>query len=1434
MAVTGMEGFETFLFNTSVLYNLLVVYALVQALVLILMLCSFIQRWSFDPKMGPIARVLWACLPELLHVGAVLLIVALMVAITGAALFGDRAASFSTLSDSMKVLATLLVVGVMDAARADILGSGNLQLTLIETLSQEIYVFILPFILKWVVAALVVGVLVNLFSSLRKQGDHCHSSVVAQIQALLAQCWQCLFQRAPSNQNMLVTMFRLNGRGRSFKAMPSFIRYSIAHCEDAVVTLLRSTKVDTLQSPKLHPGLPSTWTRASALLKPWSRSQSPAAVHPIPTWRPTDSSSDLSGEDEDEQSPHEDLVAAAMYLLQDSTLGGEHSVPKAEQQTQKQPARDWGQFVQKHLQTQASVAGSSKLLAMRNAVPSHSARLVFASQVLTSADIRNALETAEEEYQEPAGSQHGPFPEAEEPAAEAQAVVQQWLDASAVPQANTSLPEADKARAEGQTLPDSPSPQMDLAGPEGGNHVAVLVQQYEQLGSGQAATQQAATDFTSAVWPVAQQTDRPVSGRPRLAPLQMPEGLVLHSTGPEQATAHVTSPDGSTPGASLLTLTKLQPAPSTIPGSTAITSTPGSHHQPVLQGAVARNQAAVAAHRARLHLNEHSLEASAGSAQHEGAAARHGWAVPLKTNATPATPRALATQRSSLDTGQPASHLSRLSSVTSSSEVRRSLDASLGSPSARPPLRRFGSVTTPSSLAAGSLLAPGSAPLRRGVSVATPRKTVGTLHRHSLDTGAPLPPVQGQRLSPALVRGTSVTIAEIMKQNSRLPPLDHVLPPSPVRKPLPLLRRGSSVATPAGRLTEASSKPGLHSTALKRGSSVASVLTKGSSVAAVSPSSRSINSSPERWPEPVPGWGESPGSPPLTRRSSVTFLSEIRQGVRLSPLSPRRSGSDVPLVRGVSGAVQRSPNRLLRWGSSTAAELAAAYSASAGVQLDSADLAAQHKLLRWGSSTAADLAAADAVRRQAPLSDSQSGQDLVSEDDWTGLRLAEPVWQDGSLAPAHQEVQKPAARTASRLLRWGSSTVAELAGSGSVRLDQTWPGLEMAQAVNTTPGLNSAPATTVLESTDAPANTFPDSAANAAIGGVRSGLTLRHWASSNPDALLQAYSSSHAAHGLPGRQPHDVNRHTAVGRMLAEDGNVGCAGDAPQEVAHRPFAEHASNSVQGSGHWAAGPRPGLMQQQHAEGLKTGTNDVASDSEDATTAAAAPMDSQLGRKQQRKPHKLMQRLSHQHNTKQPAHAQGSPLLPRGSSSQDEHGSQQAQVLRHRHRSRVRIDLGAHYKGIMSLGKRRSGRVSPEKAALLPVRQASGVFAQQQHVDRAASIGSAHCGSAQQSDQHPQLRTLGLVAMLLNKSKPGATVSAAVSLAPGTAKRRQQKSMQEVLHQTVQQMNVYTTWLQEQHTQQQQMKKALQVMNATSVAMLDHAISAALCEQQHRAQ
>ena len=41
---------------------------------------------------------------------------------------------------SIKVMATLMVVGVMDAARSEILGGGNTILTPIESISQVCYV----------------------------------------------------------------------------------------------------------------------------------------------------------------------------------------------------------------------------------------------------------------------------------------------------------------------------------------------------------------------------------------------------------------------------------------------------------------------------------------------------------------------------------------------------------------------------------------------------------------------------------------------------------------------------------------------------------------------------------------------------------------------------------------------------------------------------------------------------------------------------------------------------------------------------------------------------------------------------------------------------------------------------------------------------------------------------------------------------------------------------------------------------------------------------------------------------------------------------------------------------------------------------------------------------------------------------------------------
>ena len=41
----GIGAYETFLFDTALLYNLMVTYAFAQACVLLLMLSSFIQRW---------------------------------------------------------------------------------------------------------------------------------------------------------------------------------------------------------------------------------------------------------------------------------------------------------------------------------------------------------------------------------------------------------------------------------------------------------------------------------------------------------------------------------------------------------------------------------------------------------------------------------------------------------------------------------------------------------------------------------------------------------------------------------------------------------------------------------------------------------------------------------------------------------------------------------------------------------------------------------------------------------------------------------------------------------------------------------------------------------------------------------------------------------------------------------------------------------------------------------------------------------------------------------------------------------------------------------------------------------------------------------------------------------------------------------------------
>ena len=71
-----------------------------------------------------------------------------------------------------------------------------------------------------------------------------------------------------------------------------------------------------------------------------------------------------------------------MHLLHDSTLADPNMNPGNTRggPTGGQLPINWEELVAKQLQTQSSVAASSRLLAMRNAVPSPSARMVFQSQ----------------------------------------------------------------------------------------------------------------------------------------------------------------------------------------------------------------------------------------------------------------------------------------------------------------------------------------------------------------------------------------------------------------------------------------------------------------------------------------------------------------------------------------------------------------------------------------------------------------------------------------------------------------------------------------------------------------------------------------------------------------------------------------------------------------------------------------------------------------------------------------------------------------------------------------------------------------------------------------------------------------------------------------------------------------------------------------------
>ena len=149
--------------------------------------------------------------------------------------------------------------------------------------------------------------------------------------------------------------------------------------QEALAELVERTKSVPQPLTTRISGVVPTWAQPKT---PFSRVRSSGkgrnAVHPVPSQRMTDWHSSDHSSAEEEQAPSARLVAAAMFLLHDKTLAG---AAGEEQQATPQPPRNWDDLVQQHISAGLRTAASSKLLAMRNAVPSASSRMVFASQV---------------------------------------------------------------------------------------------------------------------------------------------------------------------------------------------------------------------------------------------------------------------------------------------------------------------------------------------------------------------------------------------------------------------------------------------------------------------------------------------------------------------------------------------------------------------------------------------------------------------------------------------------------------------------------------------------------------------------------------------------------------------------------------------------------------------------------------------------------------------------------------------------------------------------------------------------------------------------------------------------------------------------------------------------------------------------------------------
>ena len=157
--------------------------------------------------------------------------------------------------------------------------------------------------------------------------------------------------------------------------------------QDAISKLIQVSQLGPLHTSQQKMRVSATLAKALSLFVP---AKGANAVHPSSEWQGQDSFESFSSEEDDSEVP-QGLVAAAMYLLHDSTLADPDAGPPTTPGTlsRGQLPINWEELVGRQLQTQSSVAASSRLLAMRNAVPSPSARMVFQSQA--SLQISSAL-----------------------------------------------------------------------------------------------------------------------------------------------------------------------------------------------------------------------------------------------------------------------------------------------------------------------------------------------------------------------------------------------------------------------------------------------------------------------------------------------------------------------------------------------------------------------------------------------------------------------------------------------------------------------------------------------------------------------------------------------------------------------------------------------------------------------------------------------------------------------------------------------------------------------------------------------------------------------------------------------------------------------------------------------------------------------------------